>query len=101
MLQLDELTQRKNSLNIQGRALSQEELSFIEQVEALEYRFREWAESHIDAPEFECPAVGAGRYGYEPEVRRGVSPREMLRIQQAFRDRITVIQKDVSALLLN
>ncbi|MCO6480480.1 MAG: hypothetical protein J5I94_27810, partial [Phaeodactylibacter sp.] len=96
---LEILTQRKNSLNIQGRALMPEELDFIRQVEALEYRFREWAESHVDDPEFKCPSSGAGLEGHAPEVRRGISPREMLKLQKTFRDSILEIQKKVEVLL--
>ncbi len=72
--QLEALTQRKNSLNIQGRALTPEELDFIRQVEALEYRFREWAESHVDDPEFKCPSSGAGPGGMPRKKGGGSHP---------------------------
>ena len=41
---LKELIQKKNSINIQGRALTQEELAFVDVIENLESNYHQWKE---------------------------------------------------------
>ena len=43
---LQELVQKKNSINIQGRALSTEELTFVDVIENLESSYQLWKENY-------------------------------------------------------
>ena len=42
---LKELVEKKNSINIQGRALSTEELTFVDIIEQLELTYQSWKEN--------------------------------------------------------
>jgi hypothetical protein len=50
---IDELEQRSNSLNIQGRALQPEELDFLARAEAAAAAYRFYVDNHAEVPGFE------------------------------------------------
>jgi hypothetical protein len=80
---VEELIQRRNSLSVQGRALSGEEQNFIDRVYALEERFAKWKESRIAMP-----------IQSEEETTSAKPPSEWLRTQEAYRKEIAAIQSE-------
>jgi hypothetical protein len=87
---IEELVQRRNSLSVQGRALSREEQNFINRVYALEERFSKWKESRIAMP-----------IQSEEQTTKEKSPSEWLRIQEADRKEIAAIQSEATKLTTN
>lgn len=79
---LEELIQKRNSLSVQGRALSQEEQNFIDEVYALEEQFNEWKESRVVMPA-------------DKEAVSKRSSAEWLRIQRQYKDSITAIHEEL------
>ena len=66
---LKELIQKKNSINIQGRALTTEELTFVDIIENLESTYNRWRENYETSATMhalsqeKAQAPGPGAYG--------------------------------------
>lgn len=86
---MEDLIQRRNSLSVQGRALSDEEQAFIDQVYAIEDQFRTWKENRVDMPDSNKE---------EETTASGRSPSQWLRIQKESRDQILGIEAEVTRL---
>ena len=106
---LEALQQRKNTINIQGRALTEAEIAFVNQVEALEASLRYWEENHVEVPGFEHNHDEEGHshdhdhghnHDHNHEAKLEVAPTDMLIIQKEFRDSMLAMQKRVLALRL-
>ncbi len=74
-----ELEQKRNQINVQGRALKPREMEFVNSVEKLRTRFENWKKNKVELP------ASADRY-------RGGS-QNLLKIQQANLETIKAIQK--------
>lgn len=104
---LEELIQRKNSINIQGRALTEEEMQFVGKVEAIEASHQFWTDNHVEVPGFDHHDHGDGHghhdhshdHSHDHGAKLEVSADDMLLIQKEFKDSIVVIQQLIQALL--
>ncbi|MEN0005959.1 MAG: hypothetical protein AAF798_17545 [Bacteroidota bacterium] len=111
---MEELIQRRNSLNVEARELTEEELAFTAKVDAIERSYQWYEDNHVEVP-------GFGHEGHDHDDHEGhdhdheghdhdhdhdhdhgpelkVLPADMLRIQEEFRDTILSIQKRVMAM---
>jgi hypothetical protein len=81
----DSLEQVSNSINIQGRALTEEEIKFTREVELLGLSLDYWQENHIEVPTSE---------DLEKNNRSPVkfSAQDILSIQKEFNDSILALQ---------
>lgn len=100
---LQSLVQQKNTINIQGRALTEEETAFVNKVESIEASLKYWEENHVEVPGFEHGHDHDHDHeGHDHSHDHGskleVAPQDMLLIQKEFRDSIVAIQKRVLAL---
>lgn len=68
-LKLKELIQKKNSINIQGRALSTEELTFVDVIEKLENSYSKWKENY---------ETSANLHALSNETAKGVATTDFL-----------------------
>lgn len=66
---LEQLVQQKASINIQGRALTQEEMDFTKNVEELEAIFAEWNEGMEKAEDMK---PGKERYSLEQTLKDAI-----------------------------
>ncbi len=94
--EVDELAQLKNSINVQGRALTPEENLFVEKVEAIEAGHQFWKENHIDVPGHEHhDHEGHGHdHDHGPEIE--LLPEDMLAVQREFRDTLLAVQERIA-----
>ncbi len=76
---LEQLVQQKASINIQGRALTQEEIAFTQNVENMEATFAQWNKGMEKAE------------GMKPD-------KERYSLEQALKDAIFAFKKQVMAL---
>lgn len=98
---LDELVQRKNQLSVQGKALTQEEQSFIAQVDQLQVSYDYWEKNHVEVEgsghNHDHDHHGHDHAGHDHshgnELK--VLPSDMLIIQKEFRDSIISIKERV------
>jgi hypothetical protein len=81
----DSLEQISNSINIQGRALTEEEIKFTREVELLGLSLNYWQENHLEVPQND--ELGKNNHS---EVK--FSAQDILTIQQEFNDSIIAIQ---------
>ena len=51
--QLEQLVQQKNSIQIQGRALSEEEMTFVQLVDGLQASMDWFNKNHVEVPGYE------------------------------------------------
>ena len=99
--QLAELVQLKNSINIQGRELTAEEIALVQQIEALEASYSFWEENHVEVPGHEHHDHDDHDHDHHHHhgPKLDLSPADMLLVQQEFRDSIRAIQQRVEATL--
>ncbi len=92
---LSELTNRKNNINIQGRALTQEEIETVDKIEKLEASMNFWKENHPEIPGYEPGHVhGAGCSHGEQQLE--LMPEDWVKVQQEFLDSIVVIKARIA-----
>lgn len=82
--QLEELEQIKNSISIQGRALTPKEQTLLQQIERIQASYAAWKEM----PD----------YKYKTQ-NHSANPENLIVTQRAFRDSIVLIQQRVDATL--
>ena len=99
---MEALIQRKNQINIQGRALTDAEIAFVEKVEQLQTSYDYWEENHVEVPGFEHDHHGHEGHDHDHDHDHGnqlkVTAADMLLIQKEFRDSISAIQQKVEKL---
>ena len=103
---LEQLRQLKNGIQVQGRALTEEEVKFTKAVNLLENRLAYWEENHVEVPGFEHGEhdhSGHDHSGHDhnhgPKFQ--LPPDDMLIIQKEFKDSIVVIKRSLESLLQN
>ena len=103
--QLEAMKQRRNQINIQGRALTEEEIQFVGKIDQLESSHRFWLEHLIEVPGFgHDHHHGHDHSGHDHDHDHGqtnqpaLSADQMLAAQKEIRDSIVMIQQKVNAL---
>ena len=94
---LRELIQKKNSINIQGRALTQEELAFVDVIENLESNYHQWKEMYQQS-------AALDQLPTKPEVNQiEVGPNQTNKAKDIYakqinlKDNISKLKEDVEA----
>jgi uncharacterized protein YcfL len=87
----EELEQTKNSINIQGRALTEEEIKFTREVDLLGLSLNYWLENHPQVPQID-------QQKNEKPSSVKFTPQDILLIQKEFNDSISAIRVRVNAL---
>jgi len=107
--QLEALVQAKNNINVQGRALTAEEQSFVKKVEQLEQSYDFWEANHIGVPGYESEHDHAHDHDHHDHdhdhdhdhgASIELSPQDMLLIQQEFKDTLLVLQQRLQAVAI-
>ena len=96
--ELQALIQRANGINIQGRALTEEEMAFVKAVENLRASYGYWEENHVEVPGFEHEHGHDHDHDHHHGPGLEVSPADMLLIQKEFRDSILSIKERIEKL---
>lgn len=101
---LQQLRHFNNSIQVQGKALSNEEMNFTKSISSLESRLRNWEENHVEVPGFEHEGhdhSGHDHSGHDhshtPKLQIPAS--DILIIQKEFKDSILAIKGTVGTLL--
>jgi hypothetical protein len=97
---LEQLRQLSNGIQIQGRALTSEEISFTNAVALVESRLNYWEENHVDVPGFEEDGHDHSGHDHDHAPSFQFPASDMLIIQKEFRDSIVRIKQKVGTLLL-
>lgn len=97
--QLEELIQIKNSINIQGRALTQEEQTLVQEIENIEASYTYWEENHVEVPGYEYDHDHEGHEHEHGKAKLELTPEDMIQVQREFRDSIVSIQQRVDVAL--
>lgn len=99
--QLDALTQLKNSINVQGRALTPEEQALVQEIESILASYEYWEENHVEVPGYEQDHrhEGHDHEGHDHGAKLELTPEDMIVVQREFRDSIVAIQRRVDATL--
>ncbi len=87
----DELEQIKNSINIQGRALTEEEIKFTREVDLMGLSLNYWKENHLEVP-------SSDQQEKQKDASIKFSPQDILLIQKEFNDSIVAIRARVERL---
>ncbi len=94
--QLEQLIQIKNSINVQGRALTSQELALVTQIESIEHSYAFWEEHHVEVPgHIHHHDHAHHNHGAKLEL----APADMLAVQREFRDSIVAIRQRVAQTL--
>ena len=101
--QLAELTQVKNSINVQGRALTPEEQALVQEIEVIERSYGYWEENHVEVPGYahahDHDDEAHSHEGHDHGAKLELTPEDMLTVQREFRDSIVAIQRRVDSVL--
>lgn len=103
--QLEQFRQTKNSINIQGRALTPVELKFVEKVDRLNASHNYWQQHLIEVPGFghDHSHDHAGHdhsdHSHQHSSGPDLSADQMLQAQQDIRDSILMIQQQVKVIV--
>lgn len=98
----DDLVNKKNSLAVQGRELTPEEMVFIDRVSLLEESYEIWEENHIEVPGFEDhEAHDHSHHGHDHSHGPAIQllPEDMLIVQKEFRDSVIAMKGRAELLL--
>ncbi len=92
---LKQLVQRKNSINVQGRALTEEEKAFVEKVEKLETDLAYWRENLIEVPglEHDHSHDHDGHHHHHNAPDPQLTDQEILDAQNVFLESIKEMEK--------
>ncbi len=93
---MKELIQRSNNIQVQGRALTDQEISFSESVISLGASYDEWNKNHIVVPGFEKHHKCDGNHDHAPPLK--LTGDEMISVQKEFLEKITEMEKQALAL---
>ncbi len=101
--QIEQLLQRSSGLQIQGRALTEDEIKFTTQVNNLAKKFEYWKENHLEVPGFEHEGHDHSDHDHAHDHNHASGfnfpASDMLILQKEFRDSILVIQRQAQLLL--
>lgn len=93
---LKELENRKNGIQVQGRALTDGEIKFTEDVHKLLRDYELWNENHVEVPGYEHDHDHSG-HDHDHDHSHGndvqLTPKDMLETQKAFLNNIKEIKK--------
>ena len=81
----DSLKQTSNSINIQGRALTEEEIKFTREVELLGLSLDYWQENHLEVP-------SSDQLNKKDENTVYFSAQDILMIQKEFNDSLVALR---------
>jgi hypothetical protein len=99
--QLENLIQEGNSIQIQGRALTPEEMQRVDAINAVRRSYEWFEENHIEVPghdhDHDHDDHAGHDHGHGPGLE--LSPADMLAVQQEFLDSIKSIRARVALLL--
>lgn len=93
---LNELIDKKNSIQVQGRELTQEEINFTSFAEKVEKYYFEWQENRVEVPGFEHDHDHSGHDHHHHHHGNDVklTPQQMLEVQkQSYEDLSTMKTK--------
>lgn len=101
--QIEQLLQRSNSIQVQGRTLTEEEINFTTQVDNLAKQFEYWEENHLEVPGFEHEGHDHSGHDHSHDHNHASGfnfpASDMLILQKEFKDSIVVIQQRAELLL--
>ncbi len=106
--QLETLVQAKNSINVQGRALTPKEQLFVKKVEQLEQTYHFWEDNHIGVPGYESEHEHEHEHDHDHNHDHDhdhgasieLSPQDMLLIQQEFKDTLVALQQGIQTIAM-
>lgn len=91
---LNEVIERKNSIQVQGRELNQEELNFVDFADKVERYFKEWQDNRVEVPGFEHAHDHSGHDHHHHGNDVQLTPEQMLEVQkQSYKDLNTMKAK--------
>ena len=103
---LRELIQKKNSINIQGRALTTEELTFVDIIENLESTYNDWRKNYessasmhalsqnkVQKNRTQCPQQQLRSQCQRCVCQSGESPREHCQFERAGRTHLRKVDQ--------
>lgn len=93
---LNTLIQKKNSINIQGRALSSKELEFVDQIEQLEMTYLKWKD-RFQTSENQHDFQSQTQQASIP-VASGVNAREVYATQVSLKENISKLKEDIESM---
>ncbi len=100
---LEQMRQAHNSIQVQGRALTSEEMVFTKEVSSLEARLKYWNDNHIEVPGFEHGEHDHSGHDHNHDHSHGnnfqLPASDMLIIQKEFKDSIKAIQGRLDVVL--
>lgn len=99
--ELEQLRQINNKIQVQGKALSQEELNFAKSVSSLESSLKYWEDNHIEVPGFDHGEHDHSGHDHSHGGEFHLPASDILIIQKEFRDSILSIKSRLGALLLH
>lgn len=97
--QLEELAQLKNSINVQGRALTPEEIKLVERIGSIQNSYAYWETHHMEVPGHEHDHQDHAHHDHNHGAKLELSPQDMLSVQREFRDSIISIRERVETTL--
>lgn len=99
--QLEELIQQSNSIQIQGRALSGEEIRRVEAIDAVRSSYAWFENNHVEVPGHDHDHGDHAGHDHDHDhgAELELTPEDMLAVQQEFLDSIKSIRARVALLL--
>lgn len=100
---LKQLRQLNNNVQVQGRALTAEELAFTKAVSALESRLKYWEDNHLEVPGFDHGEHDHSGHDHNHDhgAKLHLPASDILIIQKEFRDSINAIKGKLGVVLSN
>lgn len=101
--QIEQLIQRSNSIQVQGKALSEAEIKFTDRVNNLSEKFKYWGENHLEVPGFDHEGHDHSGHNHDHDHNHApafnLPASDILLLQKEFRDSIIVLQQITEHLL--
>lgn len=97
---LEELRNKKNGIQIQGRALTEDEMSFIDATNRMESTYESWQKNRIEVPGFEHAHDHSGNCQHHHNSSKvQLTPQQMKEIQEESLQGIKDISNKINKLL--
>lgn len=96
--QIESLIQQKNSLNIQGRALTDDEISLVANIESLEKAYQDWKVNHPEIPGYEEGHQHGDGCSHGKGAQLEIMPEDWVKVQQEFLESILAMQQKIEEL---
>lgn len=98
--ELEKLRSKKNSIQIQGRALTDDEMSFIDSANRMEATYESWQKNRIEVPGFEHAHDHSGNCQHHHNSSKiQLTSQQMKEIQEESLQSITDISRKIGKLL--